>query len=104
VEVKKLCRFEGCTNHSVKGGVCVTHGAKKKLCSFDGCTKQVQKGGVCYKHGSKSIITLNNPVLQSNAIPPSVPPHQAVDYDDEEELNSWIWRSSRMTRELGSSK
>jgi hypothetical protein len=52
-------------------------------------------------HHSKSIITLTNPVLQSNAIPPSVPPHQAVDYENEEELNTWIWGSSRMPRKLG---
>jgi hypothetical protein len=39
-------------------------------------------------HGGKSIITLTNPVLQSNAVLPSVPPHQAVDYEDNEELNS----------------
>jgi hypothetical protein len=43
-------------------------------------------------------------VLQSNAVPPSVPHHQAVYYEDEEELNSWIWGSSRMPRKLGSSK
>jgi nicotinamide mononucleotide (NMN) deamidase PncC len=46
-----------------------------KLCSFDGCSSNAKKGGVCYRHRSKSgIITLTtNPVLQSNAIPPSVP-------------------------------
>ena len=31
----------------VKGGVCVTHGAKVKRCSFEGCTNIVVKGGVC---------------------------------------------------------
>jgi hypothetical protein len=100
----KRCSFEGCTNCVVKGGVCVIHGAKRerKRCSFKGCSSYAQKAGLCKRHCSKSIITLTNPVLHSNAVPPSVPP-QAVDYEDEEELNSWIWGSSRMTRELGSS-
>jgi hypothetical protein len=49
---KKQCSFEGCTNKVVKGGVCVTHGAKKKRCSFDGCTSNARKGGVCKKHKS----------------------------------------------------
>jgi hypothetical protein len=37
----KRCSNKGCTNHSVKGGVCVTHGAKvtHKRCSHEGCTK-----------------------------------------------------------------
>jgi hypothetical protein len=89
----------------VKGGVCVTYGAKVKQCGIDVCTSNAKKGGVCYRHRLKSgIITLTtNPVLQSNAVPPSVPPHQAVDYEDEEELNSWIRGSSRMPRKLYSS-
>ena len=34
--------------------------------------------------------------------PSSVPPsHQSTDYEDEEELNSWIWKSSRIPRKLG---
>jgi hypothetical protein len=39
----------------VKGGVCVTHGAKveRKRCSFNDCTSYVQKGGVCKRHGAK---------------------------------------------------
>jgi hypothetical protein len=51
----KRCRFEGCTNQVQKGGVCTTHGAKKKRCSFDGCPNQVQKGGVCATHGAKKL-------------------------------------------------
>jgi hypothetical protein len=66
-------------------------GEAMQLC---GCTSNAKKGGVCYRHRSKSIITLTNPVLQSNAIPPSIPPHQAVDYEDKEDLNLWIWGSS----------
>lgn len=38
---------------SLKGGVCVNHGAKLKRCSHEGCTKQVVKGGVCWTHGAK---------------------------------------------------
>ena len=71
---RKRCSIEGCSSNARgKEGVCVTHGAKMKQCSFDGCTSNAQKGGVCYRHRAKSIITLTNPVLQSNAIPPSVP-------------------------------
>jgi hypothetical protein len=35
---KKQCRFDGCTNQVIKGGVCWTHGAKVKQCSQEGCT------------------------------------------------------------------
>ena len=42
-----ICSFEGCTNNVVKGGVCITHGATRKLCSFVGCTNFAYKGGVC---------------------------------------------------------
>lgn len=49
----KLCSLEGCTNQSVRGGVCRRHGAKKKLCSKAGCTNQSQTGGVCIKHGAE---------------------------------------------------
>ena len=50
-----ICRFEGgCTNQAQKGGVCITHGAKKKRCSYEGCTNQVIKAGVCKTHGASS--------------------------------------------------
>ena len=49
----KICRHEGCTNNSIKGGVCIRHGAKKKLCSHEGCTNRAKKGGVCISHGAK---------------------------------------------------
>jgi hypothetical protein len=100
----KQCSFDGCTNQALKGGVCITHGATRKQCSFEGCTNKVKKGGVCYRHRSKStIISTNNPTLEANiALPSSVPPsHQSTDYEDEEELNSWIWKSSRIPRKLG---
>ena len=48
----KICMHEGCTNNSIKGGVCIRHGAKKKLCSHEGCTNHAKKGGVCIKHGA----------------------------------------------------
>jgi hypothetical protein len=97
----KRCSFDGCNNHVVKGGVCVTHGAKKtrKVCSHTGCTSYAQKGGVCYRHRTKSINinANNNPTIRPNAVTSAIPPHQPMNYeDDEEELNSWIWRSSRM--------
>jgi hypothetical protein len=39
IRKNKRCSHEGCSNQAVKGGVCVTHGAKvtKKQCSFEGC-------------------------------------------------------------------
>jgi hypothetical protein len=48
----KRCSVEGCANYGQKGGVCITHGARKKRCSFEGCTNQVVKGGVCWTHGA----------------------------------------------------
>jgi hypothetical protein len=41
----------------------------------------------------------NNLMLQPNAeVITAIPPHQLMNYEDEEELNSWIWRSNaRMT-------
>ena len=94
---------EGCTSyfHFIKGGVCVTHGAKKKRCSVEGCTKYKMKGGVCYRHRSKSINAKNNlTLLQLNAgvTPATIPFRQSIEYEDEEELNSWIWKSSHGTR------
>jgi len=49
------CSADGCTNHSVKGGVCIRHGAKvnPKKCSSEGCTNFVVNRGVCIKHGAK---------------------------------------------------
>ena len=48
----KRCSFEG----SVKGGVCITHGAimKRKRCSLEGWTNGAARGGgVCITHGAK---------------------------------------------------
>eukprot|EP00571_Detonula_confervacea_P004397 CAMPEP_0172321620 /NCGR_PEP_ID=MMETSP1058-20130122/43893_1 /TAXON_ID=83371 /ORGANISM="Detonula confervacea, Strain CCMP 353" /LENGTH=373 /DNA_ID=CAMNT_0013037179 /DNA_START=35 /DNA_END=1156 /DNA_ORIENTATION=- len=49
----KGCTHEGCTNIAKKGGVCVKHGAKVKKCSHEGCTNNSLKGGVCVRHGAK---------------------------------------------------
>jgi hypothetical protein len=96
----KRCSFEGCANQAQKKGVCVTHGAKKtrKVCTHTGCTAYAQKGGMCRRHPSKRINTNNiNPTLQPDAVTSAIPHHLPMNYeDDEEELNSWIWRSSRM--------
>ena len=91
----KRCSHGGCTKQAIKGGVCVTHGAKVKRCSVEGCTKQVEKGGVCYRHRSKSIITINNPSQEAITELPT-------NNQDEEELNSWIWRSSRVQKRVTS--
>ncbi len=52
---RKLCNHPGCEKQALKGGVCVTHGAKvnRKLCNHPGCERQVVKGGVCVAHGAK---------------------------------------------------
>ena len=48
----KRCSFEG----SVKGGVCITHGAimKRKRCSFEGWTNGAARGGSLYHPWRKS--------------------------------------------------
>ena len=88
---RKLCSFEGCTNKVQKGGVCITHGAMTKRCSFEGCTNGVVNGGVCRRHSSTNINATN-----SNDVTPVIASRRSVDYDyeEEEELNSWIWRST----------
>jgi hypothetical protein len=96
IKERKRCKFVGgCKNQAVQGGVCVTHGAKVKGCSVEGCTKQVKKGGVCYRHRSKCIITINNPSQEAITELPT-------NNQDEEELNSWIWRSSRVQKRVTS--
>jgi hypothetical protein len=77
----------------------MTHGAKRKQCSFEGCNKCAIKGGVCKRHCSESINIINNPASQAKgAVTPAIPPHQSICYDEEEELNSWIWRSNSHLR------
>jgi hypothetical protein len=74
----------------------MTHGAKRKQCNFEGCTNHSQKGGVCYRHcANGGTNSNNNPTLQPSIdIIPAIPPLQSVNNEDEEELNSWILRSS----------
>ena len=114
----KRCSHKGCANQARKGGVCTTHGAKVKRCSHKGCKNGVIKGGVCkthgtglstkkgcakkervgYSHCSKGINSNNIPTLQPIPELPSIPPpHQLIDHEDAEGLNSWIWRSTPMT-------
>ena len=50
----KKCRY--CNNNAYKGGICVSHGAKRhqqKKCEFIGCTNKAVKGGICVRHGAK---------------------------------------------------
>jgi hypothetical protein len=114
----KQCSFKGCANQVRKGGVYTTHGAKVKRCSHKGCKNGVIRGGVCkthgaglsakkgcakkervgYRHRSKGINSNNIQTLQPiSEFPSNPPPHQFIDYEDEEGLNSWIWRSTPMT-------
>jgi hypothetical protein len=70
--VAKLCSRSGCTNQVKKRGLCITHGAMLKQCSHKGCNNHAKNGGFCITHGVE------------------------MKLEDEEELNSWIWRSSRI--------
>jgi hypothetical protein len=79
----------------VKGGVCKTHGAG--LSAKKGCAKKERVG---YRHRSKGISSNNIPTLQliPEQLPSIPPPHQLIDYEEEEvAINSWIWRSTPMT-------
>ena len=49
---RKTCNHEGCTNGAIRKGVCQRHGAKRKTCKHEGCTNNVIQGGVCIKHGA----------------------------------------------------
>jgi hypothetical protein len=43
----------------------------------------------------KGIKSNNNPTLQPNAnVTPVILSSQSINYEDEEELNSWIWKSN----------
>jgi hypothetical protein len=77
----------------------MTHGAKKPRCNYEGCSSIAKKGGVCYRHRSKSCSNSNNnPTLQPNTVTRAIPPpHQVINYEDEEAINSWIWKSTPMT-------
>ena len=94
----KRCNHEGCTKQAQKGGVCITHGAEVKRCSFEGCSTQSRKGGVCYRHCSKNIKSKSKPAPQAKAVIPVIPPNQLINYEEEEAINSWIWRSTPMTK------
>jgi hypothetical protein len=85
----KQCSHTGCNKHAKNGGFCITHGVEMKLAD-EGCTKYPQG-----KDGGTN--SNNNPTLQPSIdIIPAIPPFPSVHYEDEEERNSWIWRSSRI--------
>jgi hypothetical protein len=66
--------YDGCTNQAKKGGVCITHGAKKKQYIFEGCNTQSQRGGVCTRHCLKGGIVANSTLtLQPIADTPPIP-------------------------------
>jgi len=48
---RSQCRFPGCNNCVVQGGLCIAHGAKRKICGFPECNKHVKKAGMCSVHG-----------------------------------------------------
>lgn len=97
--MKKRCSFEGCAKYIVKEEACIMHGATKKRCSVVGCTNQVQNGGVCVTHHHGANLTPKQP---PNLVPTLLlPSHQLVNFDDEDELGAWIWRSNQTARDLG---
>jgi hypothetical protein len=49
---RTFCKHEGCDKWRIRGGVCVTHGAKMKHCSQEGCSNYARTGGVCHRHGA----------------------------------------------------
>jgi hypothetical protein len=48
---KRICKVPSCTNGTVQGGLCISHGARRKKCSEPGCTKNVKTKGKCSTHG-----------------------------------------------------
>jgi hypothetical protein len=115
----KRCSHEGCNNQALKEGVCITHGASRaksvpikqereeyvlrmvprgnnaSLRDVTLNTQESQRGGVCTRHRSKGGILANStPTLQPNADTTPIPSRQSLHYEDEEGLNSWIWKSS----------
>jgi hypothetical protein len=105
IKKHKICSHEGCNNIAIRRGVCWTHGAKINASSRD-VAPMPGEGGVCYMHRGKSGINTNNNstlVTSANVTPP-IPPHQSIDYEEEEELNSWIWKSCRIPRNYASKK
>jgi hypothetical protein len=58
-----------------------------------------KKERVGYRHRSKGINSNNNPAPQAIPELPAIPsPHQSINYEEEEAINSWIWRSTPMTK------
>ena len=110
VEVKtaKHCSHDGCTNGAVRGGVCITHGSKveRKHCSFEGCASFAQKGGVCKRHGSTTIINTDNtnsPTIEQKVeVTLAIPLRESINHEEEEELISWICKSSRIPSRFAS--
>lgn len=63
---KNPCKHEGCDNHAQMRGLCCRHGAKLPTCKHEGCTKRIVKRGFCRRHGSK--LTCNYPGCTNNAL------------------------------------
>ena len=56
----KLCKFTGCANRSIQGGVCFRHGAKAyrmRCTGGEGCKNYVVRGGLCIKHGANELVS-----------------------------------------------
>ena len=47
---RKKCSSEGCTKVAVRGGVCISHGARKNRCLIEGCEKGAIYNGMCKNH------------------------------------------------------
>ena len=117
----KRCSHEGCTKYAQKGGVCMRHGSKEKpsrqhhakpltapSCKVGlppttkGCNATAD-GAAARREGGTGVHDSSQTNIISAAIHPSpslCPSTMAPNFDDEDEIGAWIWRSSRIARLL----
>jgi len=69
---RNVAATRGVPTESLRGGVCITHGARTQHCKSEGCAKRTQKGGLCRGHSPYSIAAQNGAAR---------PPHPAGGYD-----------------------
>ena len=61
------CSHEGCTNQAQKGGVCITHGAKKKIASTRGAPTKSKGEAFASRMAQKRNVAARG-VQQANSI------------------------------------
>ena len=71
-----------------------------------GCASFAQKGGVCKRHGSTTIINTDNtnsPTIEQKVeVTLAIPLRESINHEEEEELISWICKSSRIPSRFAS--